>query len=136
MPRALSDQVIEQIKANLAIGLSDRQIAEKLGISRQSVIKYRNDMDDLDHLRQYNKEQFIADAWNNIQVTMGLLPEKAIDATYKDLMVGMGILVDKLQLLTGEATSRSENANRNVHEVKELTAEQAEAIVKSFIERG
>jgi len=30
------------------------------------------------------------------------------DASYRDLMVGLGILVDKWQLLSGEATERSE----------------------------
>jgi len=57
------------------------------------------------------------------------------DASYRDLMIGFGILVDKLQLLTGEPTSRTENVNRQFEGLLEGLDEHSTAAVIAEAER-
>lgn len=64
-----------------------------------------------------------------------ILSEMAIkkqDAGFRDLATGLGIVTDKMLLMSGEPTSRSDNTNKNTHDLGELTAEQADALIKAY----
>jgi hypothetical protein len=109
-----------------------RQTAEEFGVSPSTVMKYRDEIDGFEQIRTYKKEQFIKDAWRNIAAGMSMLTDKFTAASAKDIGTTIGILVDKMQLLQGEATSRSENANRNVHSLDDISAEQARVLVEMW----
>lgn len=126
---------IEAIKAYYAACGSLAKTAKQFGISSQTVMKYRDEEPDrFEEMRSYNKERFIAQAWDNIGNAMSIMPDKFIESTAKDLATVVGILTDKLQLLTGEATSRSENANRNVHSLDDISSEHAKMLIKMYSE--
>lgn len=48
--------------------------------------------------------------WINgeLEAVFGVLPSKRTEASYRDLMTGVGILIDKRQLLTGKPTESIE----------------------------
>ena len=41
-------------------------------------------------------------------------PDRIQEATYRELVTAQGVTIDKLQLLSGEATERTQNLNVNV----------------------
>lgn len=135
MPRGekINPQRKEEIRAHYAVTQSLAATAKHFGVSSQSVMKIRDEKpDELEEMRTYNKELFIRDAWDSVGQLMAIIPAKAIDAPLSNVTTAIGILIDKMQLLTGEATTRSENANRNVHSLDDLSAEQAALIVKMY----
>lgn len=54
--------------------------------------------------------------WINTELDsiFGVLPNKRNDASYRDLVTGIGILVDKRQLLTGKPTESIEYKNNGL----------------------
>ncbi|SHE47736.1 hypothetical protein SAMN02745164_00504 [Marinitoga hydrogenitolerans DSM 16785] len=91
------------------------KVSKKLNISRKTLQKWwkEKNKEDTEHIRTLKKEEFIKKAWDNIFYGLGLLKEKAEKANYKDLIVGMATLIDKIQLLQGQPTEITKNENNN-----------------------
>lgn len=135
LPRGekISPEVAEQIKAHYAMTGSLAKTAKHFGVSSQTVMKFRDeDPDKFEEMRTYNKEQFIRDAWKTLGLLFEAVPLKVPEAPLKEITTSIGIITDKLQLLQGEATTRSENANRNVHSLDDINIDQAKLLVEMY----
>lgn len=137
MPKPLSPELVEQIKAHLAITDNIRETARQFDVSPASVKKIKDQApDSFEQLRTFKKQEFIEDGWNLARKLLNAMNEKMPEATFKEISTGFGIVVDKMQLISGEPTSRSDNTNKNTHDLGELTAEQAEAIVQAWVNKS
>lgn len=137
MPKPIEPEKKEQIKTHLATCGNVRQTARMLGVSPATVMKVRDeDPDAFEQLRTDKKTEFINKSWELMTDGLDEMKLKMKEASYRDLATGIGIVTDKMLLLSGEATSRSDNTNKNTHDLGELTAEQAEEIVKAFMKGG
>lgn len=75
---------------------------------------------DQPRLRQYKREELVDAFISEIGAALGRMNDVRDDAHYKDLATTIGILTDKLQLLTGEPT-----ANNNTKIIIEYSDEDA-----------
>ncbi|APT75051.1 hypothetical protein LN42_00545 [Marinitoga sp. 1137] len=91
------------------------KVSKKLKISRKTLQKWwkEKNKEDITHIRTLKKEEFINKAWDQIFYGLDLLKEKAERTSYKDLIVGMATLIDKIQLLQGQPTEITKNENNN-----------------------
>lgn len=129
----ISPEVAEQIRAHYAMTGSLAKTARHFGVSSQTVMKFRDqDPDELEEMRTYNKEQFIKDAWDTLGLLFRSVEHKIPEAPLKEITTSIGIITDKLQLLQGEPTSRSDNTNKNTHSLDDISTEQAKMIVQMY----
>lgn len=130
----LGDDVKEQIKALLATNGNVRETARHFDVSPSTVMKVRDESpDEFEQLRTDKKQQIISKSWALMEKFLESMELKIPEAGLKDVATSYGIVGDKLLLMTGEATSRSDNTNKNTHDLGELTAEQAEALIQSYV---
>lgn len=61
---------------------------------------------DVAEIRNENRTPLVERLMNELTAALNLLPDKRNDASYSDLMRGVGILTDKVQLLSGADTAR------------------------------
>jgi hypothetical protein len=113
---ALSDEQIERLHLEYVQTGSYRATARAVGISVESVRKYViRELDDADSpLRQMRTQKRIDIAEKIGEVQLVILealksPEKIAKASYQELSTSYGILTDKRQLITGQATERHEH---------------------------
>lgn len=59
-------------------------------------------------LRDEKKSDLAALIKNEVEEVLNTMPDKRVEADYRALSTALGIMVDKLQLLTGEPTERKE----------------------------
>ena len=75
--QVLHPEVVEQIKALYASGMTKQGIAEQLGISWSTVDKYcQPEMDALEKLREERRREFIEACWRNINDAIELGNQK------------------------------------------------------------
>lgn len=130
----LDDQLKEQIRNHLATNNNVRETARQFGVSPSTVMKIRDERpDEFEQLRTDKKQQIIAKSWTLMERFLEAMEEKIPSATLRDVSTSYGIVGDKLLLMTGEPTSRSDNTNKNTHDLGELTAEQADELIKAYI---
>lgn len=65
--------------------------------------------------------------WINLELeaVFGVLPDKRNEASYRDLMTGFGILVDKRQLLSGKPTESVEYKDAGLTDEERITRAMA-----------
>lgn len=139
MPRGskISPELVEKIKAHYAMTGNLAKTAKEFGVSSQTVMKYRDqEPDKLEELRTYNKELYIKDAWKTLGLLFESLPDKIKGSPLREVTTAIGIITDKVQLLNGDPTSRSDNTNKNTHDLGELTLGQAEELIKAYMKGG
>lgn len=130
------DELKEQIRAALATNNNVRDVARQFDVAPSTVMKIRDEKpDEFEHVRTFKKQEFIERGWQLAARLYEAMEDKIPEASFKDIATGYGIIVDKMQLISGEPTSRSDNTNKNTHELGELTAEQAEAIVQAWVNK-
>lgn len=98
---------VEEVKALLAIGLSQRKIAEQTGISLATVNDIsQREADEVEQLRTLKKIEFIDKAWDVIEKYLKRLNEKDViqKTPAQACTTVIGTLIDKTRLMTGEAT--------------------------------
>jgi AcrR family transcriptional regulator len=134
----ISNEQVERIK-QLAIDTSNTAaIARAVGVSRATVLKYVGVKDEFDEVRHEKRVELIgavADEFVSVrQLYLNHLKEPAViaAANAKDSAVIVGVLTDKHQLVTGEATERTEHTNGDdvrakfSHQIDELERRRAE----------
>lgn len=78
----ISDETKERIKALLATGKAKQAVARELGVSWATVDKYsKQKPDKLEDLREQKRQEFIAEAWEDIRAAMHLGRQKIKLAT-------------------------------------------------------
>lgn len=85
--------------------------AKRIGIPRKTLESWvtgRAGTNDAVAAMRQEKRRSIADLLEDeVYAILNLLPEKRTEAHYRDLLVSLGIATDKMQLLRGEDTERS-----------------------------
>lgn len=136
--KKLDPEMREQIITYLATCDNIRETARKFKVSPNTVKNIRDGMPEVEkdafaQLRTDKKSEFIRKSWDLMTDGLDEMKSKMKEATYRDLATGIGIITDKMLLISGEATSRSDNNNKNTHELGELTGEQAEALIQKYL---
>jgi hypothetical protein len=130
----LPDELKEQIRAHLAITNNTRETARHFGVSDYSVRKIRDEnLEEFTQLHADKKREFVDNAWLMVGSILTEMKGKMREASFRDLATGLGIVADKALLVGGDPTSRSDNTNKNTHELGELTAEQADELLKAYM---
>lgn len=126
--RKLGPETIERIKAIYAETGSKAEAARQCGVSRTTVFNYADASDEFDEARREKRVDIIARVAEARALYLEHLADPAIVAATdaKDATVIFGILTDKHQLLSGEATERHEHidspADRLSRRMDELAA--------------
>jgi len=132
----ISEELKEQIRTFLAGNGNVRETARQFDVSPSTVMKVRDEQPDVfEQLRTDKKQEFINNAWDLINIGLEQMKTKILEASYRDIATGTGIIADKVLLMSGEATSRTDNTNKNTHELGELTSEQAEALIEAWVKK-
>lgn len=88
---------------------------EKEGVLMDMLNEKCNDpaseANELSEIRQQNRALFVEQAMRLALTILQKMEEKVDEATFKDLSVSFGILLDKILLMTGHATSRTETVH-------------------------
>ncbi|MHB8157562.1 MAG: hypothetical protein ACYDEQ_09280 [Desulfocucumaceae bacterium] len=93
-------------------GTLDSFIAEKCPESGdQPVNEPTLEVTELSEMRQQNRALFVEQAMALALKILQKMESKLDQAAYKDLSVSFGILLDKILLMTGHATSRTETVH-------------------------
>lgn len=130
----ISVELKEQIKTFLATNGNVRETARHFDVSPSTVMKVRDECpDEFEQLRTDKKQQIIEKSWKLMDTFLEAMEAKIPDASLRDVSTSYGIVGDKLLLMTGEPTSRSDNNNKNTHELGELTGEQADELIKAYM---
>lgn len=131
----VSDETIEIIKATFAETGNLRASARAAGCSVATAKKYAGSRDQFEQVRT-EKRLDIIDRIKDAQVKMidaMIDPEKLAKSSLHDIGIAFGIVTDKGLLLSGQATSRTENLTKDPATI--LTPEemvQAAAIRERF----
>jgi hypothetical protein len=90
--------------------------AKELNVPRSTLQEWANGRvsHDVPELRQQKRQDLHELFLEELYAIAGLLAEKRHEATYSQLATAAGIFTDKLQLLTGQATSRADVRVSNV----------------------
>lgn len=112
--------------------------AKELNVPRSTLQEWANGRvsHDMPELRQQKRQDLHELFLNEIYAIANLLPSKREDATYSQLATAAGIFTDKLQLLTGKATQRTETSAKVEHAVQEGTVEQLSAVLQILTDVG
>lgn len=70
---------------------------------------------------------------NELELALEAMHEKRHSADYKALVVAIGILTDKLQLIKGEPTSRVETISRELDSLSDAAYEEALAEAEAVL---
>jgi hypothetical protein len=107
---AISDEQIELVKATFAETGSLTASAKAAGVSISTAKKYADNRDSFEALRNEKRIDIIGKLTElklKLIETM-MEPEHLRRASFQELATALGISVDKVLLLTGQATSRVE----------------------------
>lgn len=117
--KRIPDEKREMVKVLAVQGLSERDIAGILNISKTQVNTIKRQTDGLDQMRADKKRKMAEEIWNlAIRMYDHITDEKLRKTSAAKLTIAMATAIDKSLLLTGEATERME-----VKTEKELTKE-------------
>ena len=111
----LPDETIEVIKNTYARTGRYREAARAAGVSFGSAKKYADQEDDIEQLRAQKRLEVAFDViTKSAEAQEKLLaslidPAKLREATVKDIATAYGIITDKLLLMRGEPTTRTEH---------------------------
>lgn len=134
MAKPIDPELKEQIRAHLAITNNTRETARHFNVSDFTVRKIRDEKpDEFTQIHADKKTEFVNNAWSLVGQILTEMQVKMPDASFRDLATGLGIITDKALLVGGEPTSRSDNTNKNTHDLGELTAEQADALIQAWV---
>lgn len=130
--KPISDEQIEIIKATFAETGNLSAAARAAGCSISTASKYTDPVnkDEFEDIRNLKRVDII-DAITEAQIALiGAIKTKATssDETTRDLATAFGILTDKHQLLTGQATERHEH--RNTTEARESIARRIDELAE------
>lgn len=111
----LTDELKEQIRAELAANDNAREVARKFGVSHSTVRKIRDEKpDEFVQLRSDKKQELIDALWDNIVAAqaLGFKMIKEAEAGQRDIPLGqistyLGTLYDKRALMQGESTQNT-----------------------------
>lgn len=130
----ITDEQIETIRATYAMTGKLTDAAKASGVSKSCAQKYIHTSDDLEQLRT---EKTVATI-ETIIVKCGEVQEKLLEAltdpariakaSMQECATAFGIVTDKRQLLSGQATDRREHVSADV--ASRLTAEEMEQAAK------
>jgi len=127
--KRIPDEKREMVKVLAVQGLSERDIAGILNISKTQVNTIKRQTDNLDQLRADKKRKMAEEIWNlAIRMYDHITDEKLRKTSAAKLMLAMATAIDKSLLLAGDATDRLEvktEAELN-RELKELEAAEKE----------
>jgi recombinational DNA repair protein (RecF pathway) len=124
--KALTDWQEETIRATWLLTENGSEAARLAGCAPTTANAYiREHMDELLQLRQQKAPELseVISALLQRLVSAAFDPAKLADASLGHLMTGIGILIDKHQLITGKATARTET---NTIDPSKLTPEERE----------
>lgn len=125
----LDDWQVETIKRVYILTGNQSEAARQAGCSGASANKYvRMYQEELLELRKQKQPELVEILRALLQriLSEAFDPAKLSEATFRDLMVGTGILVEKIQLLTGGATERVQEIPPNIEVM--LTPEEKHAM--------
>ncbi len=82
--------------------------SRELNIPVTTLVDWRNGhvIPEVSDIRNENRTPLVDRLMNELTAALNLLPDKRSEASYSDLMRGVGILTDKVQLLSGADTAR------------------------------
>lgn len=82
--------------------------SRELNIPITTLVDWRNGhvIPEVSDIRNENRTPLVERLMAELTAALNLLPDKRNDASYSDLMRGVGILTDKVQLLSGRDTER------------------------------
>jgi hypothetical protein len=137
----ISDEQIEALKNAFRNGLSVDAAAKSAGVSWFSANKFKPLRDQYESLRDEKRQELIAQtAAEYVPQLLGAIgkyiahitkDDVIAETSAKDAMIVIGTAVDKVQLLTGKPTERSEHVDatdardRLAHKIDELSARRA-----------
>lgn len=134
--KAITDEQIELIKATFAETGSVRASARAAKVSVSTAKKYAGSRDGFEQLRTEKRVDIIeslADA--RIILLASMVDESALKkASLHEKAVAFGIVTDKHQLLTGEATERHEH--RDANQAREALARRIDELAERRRARG
>lgn len=112
--------------------------AKEINVPRSTLQEWANGRvsHDMPELRQQKRQDLHELFLNEIYAIAELMPDKRKDATYSQLATAAGIFTDKLQLLTGKATQRTETNAKVEHGMQEGTVEQLSAVLQILTDVG
>lgn len=103
-----------------AAGYPDRKgalstVASHLGVPARTLSRWHNGEQNEapDKLVTEKRIDLVAELTDLLGLSLNAARSTVGEATYRELMTGVGILVDKVQLLTGQATARAELGGAN-----------------------
>jgi len=113
----ISIEQIERIKQLSFDTSNTAAIARAVGVSRATVIKYVSAKDEFDEVRHEKRVTLVAAIADELSAVRQLYldhlkqPDVIAAASAKDSAVIVGVMTDKFQLVTGEATERREHVD-------------------------
>lgn len=112
--------------------------AKQLNVPRSTLQEWANGRvsHDVPELRQQKRQDLHSLFMDEIYAIAELLPTKRHEATYSQLATAAGIFTDKVQLLTGKATQRTETSAKVEHAIQEDTFEQLSAVIQILNDVG
>lgn len=112
--------------------------AKELNVPRSTLQEWANGRvsHDVPELRQQKRQDLHELFLNEIYAIAELMPTKRHEATYSQLATAAGIFTDKVQLLTGKATQRTEASAKVEHAIQEDTVEQLSAVLQILNDVG
>lgn len=122
--KRISDEIREKVKILLAQGYSYNSISKELSISKDSIHRIGEEIDNLEQLRTDKKRKIAEKYWEKVILALGLVTKgKLKKLSAHQLMVSAAIGVDKALLLGGEVTERvgltMEEIDRRLQDIKE-----------------
>lgn len=95
----ISDELIEQIKAMVASGMSKQSVANQLNMSWSTIDKYSQEIDNLEEIREERKRIFIEKCWDSIYagVDLGLKKIEESAKTAEEWHKELAEIADKMR---------------------------------------
>lgn len=130
----ITDEQVETIRATYVMTGKLTDAAKAAGVSKSCALKYVHTSDGLEQLRT----EKLAITIDEIIVKCGQVQEKLLTAmvddtklqraSFQEVATAFGIVTDKRQLLSGQATDRREHVSADA--ASKLTAEEMEQAAK------
>lgn len=131
MSKALTDEQVEALHLAYVQHGTYRGAARAVGVSTSTARTYlKAEVEDSDselvQVRTQKRRELATELWDAAIVLIQAMvnSKKISDADLRDIATALGITIDKLQLVTGQATQR--------HEHRELDRQQAERLAQQY----
>lgn len=134
--KAITDEQIELIKATFAETGSVRAAARAAKVSVATAKKYAGTRDNFEQLRTVKRVNII-EALAEARITLlnaMVEPTTLAKASLSEKSIAFGVVTDKHQLLTGEATERHEH--RDANQAREALARRIDELAERRRTRG